>query len=212
VRIGKPRASRGRATIPAMSPLIELPLLWIVEGEMTAFALRVVAATVFGAAGLGCVVLTVIGLPGLWLLLLLMGALQWSDRWLRSGGSTFDVWTLLAAVGVAVAVEVYEFSAGASGARQAGASKRGAIGALVGGLVGAIAGAPFGLIVGALVGGVIGSAIGAIVMELTLPHQTLQGSLKPAQGAAMGRLKGIAAKLLVTTVLWIALTVAIVVE
>ena len=210
--MGKPRASRDRATIPRMSPLPELPLLWIPEGEMTAFAIRVVAATVFGISGLGCVLLTVIGLPGLWLLLLLMGALQWSDRWLRSGGSTFDVTTLLVAVGAAVAVEVYEFSAGASGARQAGASKRGAIGALIGGLVGAIAGAPFGLIVGALVGGVIGSAIGAIVMELTLPHQTLQGSLKPAQGAAIGRLKGIAAKLLVTTVLWIALTVAIVVE
>jgi len=186
--------------------------LLLADFDYTAFATRVVAATVFGVAGLGCVVLTVIGLPGLWLLLLMMGALQWSDRWLRSGGSTFDVWTLLLSVGAAVAVEVYEFSAGASGARQAGASKRGAIGALVGGIVGAIAGAPFGLIVGALVGGVIGSAIGAIALELTLPHQTLQGSLKPAQGAAVGRLKGIAAKLLVTTVLWIALTVAIVVE
>ena len=183
------------------------------RGTLTTAVLQVVLVALFWVLGIGCVVLTVIGLPGLWLLLLLAGALQWSDRWLRDdGSSTFSTTTLCLAVAVAVVAEVFEFMAGASGARKAGASKRGTIGALVGGLIGAIVGAPFGLIVGAVVGGVIGSALGAIVMELTLAHQTLEGSLKPAHGAAMGRLRGIALKLLVTTGLWIALTVAAAVE
>ncbi len=195
--------------------LVWLPDVMVEDdgGWLTGFALRVVAAAALGILGLGCVVITVLGLPGLWLLLLLAGALQFSDRWLRSdGSSTFSHWTLIGAVAAAFAAEFAEFAAGASGAKQAGASKRGMVGAMVGGIAGAILGAPFGLLVGAIVGGVAGSAIGAIVMELTLPHQTLEGALKPAHGAAMGRLKGIALKLLVTTALWIALTAAAFVE
>lgn len=172
-------------------------------------ALRLGLALLFGLLGIGCVVLTAVGLPGLWFLLLLAGALQFGDRfWRADGGATFSPWTLGVAVAIAIAAEAYEFAAGASGARKAGASKRGMVGAMVGGIVGAIVGAPFGLLVGAIVGGVIGSALGAIVMELTVAGQTLAGSLEPAHGAAMGRLRGVLGKLLVTLALWIALTAA----
>ncbi len=189
----------------ALAPLLDV--------DLAGTAIRWVAGAAFGLLGLVCVVVTMIGLPGLWALLLLAGALQLSDRWLRSdGGHTFDSWTLVVAVVAALAAEIFEFSAGAAGAKKAGASKRGMAGAMVGGIVGAIVGAPFGLIIGAIIGGVLGSAVGAIVMELTLPHQTLESALKPAQGAAMGRLKGLAGKLLVTLGLWIALTVAVFVE
>lgn len=181
-----------------------LPVLDVVDA-----VLPWITGAAFALLGLGCVVISVIGLPGLWMLLLLAGGMQLADRWLRPDGShTFDAWTLVAAVLLAIVAEVIEFSAGAAGAKQAGASRRGMAGAMVGGIVGAIAGAPFGLIVGAVVGGVLGSALGAIVMELSLPHQTLQSSLRPAQGAAMGRLKGLAGKLAITILVWIGLTVA----
>jgi uncharacterized protein YqgC (DUF456 family) len=174
--------------------------------------LQWVVAAAFGLLGLLCVVLTVIGLPGLWVLLLLAGVVQLSDRWLHPDGPhTFAAETLIGAVVLAVVAEVLEFSAGAAGAKKAGASKRGVVGAMIGGIVGAIVGAPFGLVIGAVVGGVLGSAIGAILGELTLPHQTLESSLKPAAGAAVGRLKGLMAKLVITTVIWIGLTVAAVV-
>ena len=178
-------------------------------GWLTGFAISIVTGSLLGFLGLLCVVLTVLGLPGLWLLLLLAGALQFSDRWLLpEGASTFGPWTLIGAVAAGLLAEFAEFAAGAKGAKQAGASKRGMVGAMVGGIAGAIVGAPFGLLVGAIVGGVAGSALGAIVMEMTLPHQTLEGAMKPAHGAAMGRLKGIAIKLAVTIALWIGLTIA----
>jgi hypothetical protein len=168
-----------------------------------------IVAAVFTLLGLLCVVLTVIGLPGGWLLLLLAGGVQLADRWLRTDGShTFSAATLIGGVAVALAAEFFEFSAGAAGAKKAGASKRGMIGATVGGIVGAIAGAPFGLVVGAIVGGVVGSALGAIAMELTLPHQTLESSMGSAAGAAAGRVKGLAGKLVLTLVLWIGLSIA----
>ena len=181
--------------------------------DLAGIALRITIGAAFGLLGLLCVVSTLLGLPGLWGLLLLAGGVQLSDRWLRADGShTFDAWTLVVALGLAIAAEVFEFSAGAAGAKKGGASRRGMLGAMVGGIVGAIVGAPFGLIVGAIVGSVLGSALGAIVMELTLPHQSLQSSLKPAQGAAVGRLRGLAGKLAVTLVIWIGLTVATFVE
>jgi uncharacterized protein YqgC (DUF456 family) len=181
----------------------------LLVADFTGVVLHWIVGAVFGLLGLLCVVITVIGLPGVWVLLLLAGGVQLMDRWLRPDGShTFHAWTLVAAVALAIVGEVFEFTAGAAGAKKGGASRRGIAGAMVGGIVGAIAGAPFGLVVGAVVGGVLGSALGAIVMELTLPHQTLQSSLKPASGAAVGRLKGLAGKLAITVLVWIGLTVA----
>ena len=177
--------------------------------DLTAAALPWVLGAAFALVGLLCVVLTVIGLPGLWALLLLAGAVELAGRWLSDGTLlTFSGWTLGAAVALAIGAEVYEFAAGAAGARAAGASRRGMAGAVVGGLVGALLGAPFGLILGAIVGGVLGSALGAIVMELSLPGRTLRSALRPAQGAAEGRLRGIAGKLLAAAAIWIGLTIA----
>jgi uncharacterized protein YqgC (DUF456 family) len=203
-------ATGSTATLMALLPDI------IVESESIGpFAgplVRLSVAALFGLLGIVCVVLTAIGLPGLWLLLLLAGALQFADRFWRSDGSTFAPLTLGIAVAAAVGAEALEFIAGARGAQKAGASRRGMVGAMVGGIVGALLGAPFGLLVGAIIGGVIGSAVGAIVMEMTRPGQTLEGALRPAHGAAMGRLQGVLGKLLVTIGLWLALTIAAVIE
>ena len=189
--------------------MIDGAMVPVLAVDWSAVVIHWVVGAAFGCLGLACVVVTVIGLPGLWGLLLLAGAIQLSDGWLRPGGGhTFDPWTLVAAFVLAILAEVIEFAAGAAGAKKAGASGRGMVGATIGGIVGAIAGAPFGLLVGAIVGGVLGSALGAIVMELTLPHRTLQSTFEPARGAAVGRLKGLLGKLILTVVLWIGLTVA----
>ena len=188
------------------------PPMLLLFFDLSGAVLTWLVAAAFGLLGLLCVVLAVIGLPGLWVLLLLAGLVQLSDRWLRpEGPHTFAAETLIGAVVLAIVAEVLEFAAGAAGAKRAGASKRGMLGAMIGGIAGAIFGAPFGLLIGSVIGGVLGSAIGAILGELSLPHQTLERSLKPAAGAAMGRLKGLAAKLVITCVIWIGLTVAAIV-
>jgi uncharacterized protein YqgC (DUF456 family) len=178
--------------------------------DLAGAALRWILGAAFGCAGLLCLLLTLMGLPGLWGLLLLAGGLQLSDLWLRDdGGHTFHPWTLVIAVLAALGAEALEFAAGAAGAKRGGASRRGMIGAAIGGVVGAIAGSPFGLIVGAIVGSVLGSALGAIVAELTLPGRSLESTFKPATGAAVGRLQGLLGKLVITAVLWIGLTIAV---
>jgi uncharacterized protein YqgC (DUF456 family) len=177
--------------------------------DFTAVALHWIVGGAFVVFGLGCVFLALMTLPGAWLMLVGAGAIQLCDRWLRpEGGHTFSTRTLLVAVALAVGGELLEFSAGAAGAKRGGASRRGMVGAMIGGTIGAIVGAPFVLVVGAVVGGVVGSAIGAIVGELTLPGRTLDSAMKPAAGAAAGRLAGMVGKVAVALALWIGLSIA----
>jgi uncharacterized protein len=166
-------------------------------------------AGLFTLVGAGCVFLVAFGLPGTWMLLLFAGGLEIFDRFWRSGGThTFSPWTLLVAALVALAGEAVEFWAGVEGAKRGGASRRGMTGALIGGIAGAIVGASFLLGVGAIPGGFVGAAVGAILGELTHPHMTLESSLKPAGGAAVGRLAGTLMKIVIAAALWIGLSVA----
>jgi uncharacterized protein YqgC (DUF456 family) len=166
-------------------------------------------AGVFTVVGAACVFVVAFGLPGTWMLLLLAGGLQIGDRFWRNGEDhTFSVWTLVVAALVALGGEVLEFTAGVAGAKKGGASRRGMVGALIGGMVGAIVGAGFLLGVGAIPGGFLGSAVGAIIGELSHPHMTLESSLKPAGGAAAGRLAGTLMKIVLAAALWIGLSIA----
>ncbi len=166
-------------------------------------------ASVFAVVGAGCVFLVVLGLPGTWILLLLAGGLQFADGWWRDGGEhTFSWWTLGVAIAIALIGEALETMAGIAGAKSGGASKRGMIGALIGGIAGAVVGAGMLAGIGAIPGGFVGAAAGAIVGELSHPHMTLEKSLKPASGAAVGRLAGTMMKLVLALMLWVGLTVA----
>jgi uncharacterized protein YqgC (DUF456 family) len=178
------------------SPLVQGIVSWGIAG-------------VFTVVGAGCVFLVAFGLPGTWMLLLLAGGLQLGDRFWRGGEThTFSTWTLVIAAVVALGGEVVEFTAGVAGAKSGGASRRGMVGALIGGMAGALVGAAFLLGVGAIPGGFVGSAVGAIVGELSHPHMTLERSLKPAGGAAVGRLAGTLMKIVIAAALWIGLSVA----
>ncbi|MEM6755860.1 MAG: DUF456 family protein, partial [Planctomycetota bacterium] len=107
------------------------------------------------------VLLTVVQLPGNWLILGATAAVAWW-RW-GAADPTYGWWTLGTLLGLALLGEVIEFVAAAAGSRGAGGSKRAAGLAIVGAVVGAIVGAivltviP---IVGWVVGGLIGSVIG----------------------------------------------------
>lgn len=101
---------------------------------------------------LGGLLLVPLGLPGVWLMVLvLLGAAL-------AGEVTWGVWAALA--GVALVAEVVEFVTVDRMARRFGGSSRAFWGALVGGLVGAVAGSPVP-VVGNLVAGVVGTFVGA---------------------------------------------------
>ncbi|MBI5866369.1 MAG: DUF456 domain-containing protein [Planctomycetes bacterium] len=158
-----------------------------------------------------CVLLTVLGLPGAWLMVALAGltawwkwdaAHSWTDQFI--GGPA-----LLALFFLAVVGEIWEFVASAAGAKRAGASSRGAFGALVGAIIGGILGTFFVPIpiIGSLVGACFGAAIGAWAGELSIGRGHDQ-AVRSGIGAGVGKLKGTLAKLAIAVAMWLVVTVA----
>ncbi|MFM8698707.1 MAG: DUF456 family protein, partial [Phycisphaerales bacterium] len=87
-------------------------------------------AAVIATAGGGCVLLTVLTLPGNWLLLAIAGVAQ---AWTMHGGGAplYSWWTLGAAAALAFGGEALEAGMGAAGASAAGARRRGTWGAVI---------------------------------------------------------------------------------
>ncbi|MEO1128125.1 MAG: DUF456 family protein [Planctomycetota bacterium] len=133
-----------------------------------------------------CILVTLVGLPGTWIML--AGALV--GQWFIPDLYTW--WTLGAAGLLCIGAEIAEAASGAAGAAASGASKRAAVGAIVGGIIGAITGTvliPIPL-VGTIVGGAIGSGAAAMVLELSIAREVRTSSsvFAVGKGAAIGRL------------------------
>lgn len=136
------------------------------------------------------VALTLLSLPGIWLMALAALLVEWWQPAALSWGA------IIACVLIALLGELLEFIAGAIGAAKAGGSKRAATGAIVGGIVGGIVGTvliPIPL-VGTILGGAIGSGLLALAMEMTVKLRTDGTEKLPghhrrvATGAFIGRL------------------------
>lgn len=151
--------------------------------------------------------LTLLTLPGVWLILTVAVILQ-----LAYGEPLlFSWWTLGIALGLALAGELAEFGASALGATRAGGGRSGALGSIVGSTVGAVAGTfliPIP-VAGTIVGGVIGAGAGALVAERGIANRTWWQSCRIGHGAAWGRLIATIAKLGIVAAVGILLTVAI---
>lgn len=176
-------------------------------------ALAVLAALLLVVLTLAGWALTLLGLPGNWLMLGLAAVYAWliPDSWRADIGMRWIVALLvLAALG-----ELLEFAAGAVGTQRAGGSRRSAIGALVGSLIGGVFGATVALpipvigpIVGALLFGGVGAAVGAVAGELSVGSKS-EDSWRVGWGAFWGRLLGTGAKTLVGAVMVAAVIVAL---
>lgn len=154
------------------------------------------------------VALTLLTLPGVWLILAVAVAAQFA----YGDPQLFSWWTLGAALGLALLGEVAELGASAVGATRCGGGRSGAVGSIVGSTIGAIAGTfliPVP-VAGTIAGGVIGAAAGAVAAERGLAKRTWGDSCRIGQGAAVGRLIATIAKLGVTAAVGILLTLAVV--
>ena len=149
--------------------------------------------------------LNLLGLPGNWLMI---GATA-GVAWLQADKHLFSGWTLLGIVFVAVVAEVLEFIAGAAGAAKAGASRKGAAGALVGGFIGAIAGTALVPIpvIGSLLGACMGAFAGTMLMEFAIGRSHAKAA-KAGMGAGIGRFVGTTVKVLAGIVIWLIVAVA----
>lgn len=145
-------------------------------------------------------------LPGNWMIVLTTGLLAW---WQRDTG-VISGWTVGAMAAVALVGEVFEFLAGVSGAKKAGAGWKASLAAIVGALAGAVAGTvlipiPF---VGTLLGGCIGAGLATWSVERAGGKQK-HDSVKSGIGAGMGVFIGTAAKIAIGTALWLIAAIAV---
>ncbi len=136
-------------------------------------------------------VINILGLPGLWLMLLAHICYG-----LVTGWGNYVGWESVIAIFVLCLIaEVVEFVAGAAGSAKAGGTKRGMIGAIVGGLVGGIVGSfliPVPIL-GTIIGAVGGSFAGATLIERMIDPNS-DRAIAIGIGAAKGRFWGIIIK------------------
>ena len=151
------------------------------------------------------VLLILFGLPGTWLMIATAAIAEWATPATRLFGPS----VLITAVALAALGEVIVFLASAGGAKRAGATRRGATGALLGGICGAIAGTL--LIPVPLLGSLAGGALGAFIGSAALEHgggRELREVLRVGRGAATGHVLGILGKLALGLAVWMLLAVA----
>lgn len=171
-------------------------------------AVQMVGAALFALIGLLAVVLTPVGVPGAWMLIGVAGTVDVTAMMFERGSLPFGVQSLAVAVSAAVAGEVLEFIAGAMGARAGGASRAGMAGSLIGGFVGVVLGTfmiPVPLI-GSIIGALAGVVLGAVAGEMLFHGRTIGDTVRPAAGAAIGRVLGSLAKLPCAFIAWAALS------
>ena len=150
-------------------------------------------------------VLTLLTLPGNWLMVVTTVLVAW---WQWEKGM-FSPWTLGAIAALAVLAEVLELISSAVGAKKAGGTKWGSIGSIVGAIAGAVLGTmliPIPLL-GTLIGVCIGAAVGAWGLELAVGRPNRQ-SLKVGVGAGVGRFVAAILKFGIGLIIWLIVAVA----
>lgn len=159
--------------------------------------------------------LTLIGLPGNWLILAaaVVAALLLPDE------SRVDLtWTTLIVLVILASLgEVLEFAAGALGVAKAGGSRRAAalaiVGSVVGGILGAVMGLPIPIpvvasVLAALLGASLGALVGAYVGE-DWKRRDFEQSIRVGQAAFWGRLLGTIGKLAMGTAMVVVVLAAL---
>jgi uncharacterized protein YqgC (DUF456 family) len=134
--------------------------------------------------------LTILGLPGLWL----MVATLVGYAWLTTMGHYVGWTSLITVLALALIAEVLEFYVGSAGAKKAGASRRGMIGALVGALIGGFLFTIPVPILGTIFGVCFGAFLGAALVEMGIVGDAAHAH-RVGWGAAKGRFFGIVLKL-----------------
>jgi len=151
--------------------------------------LDVALIAVLALACLGGALLTVVHLPGTWLIVAAAVGFGWYYDWQVLGPGT-----LLALAVIAVVAEAGEFLGGVWVANKAGASRRAAWCGLIGGLIGAVALTIPVPMVGTIIGAAVGCFAGALAAELSL-QKTAADGMKIGLYAAAGQTLGIVLKI-----------------
>ena len=155
----------------------------------------IVCVLLANAAG---VILVAFQLPGTWLIVGVMGLLFFLGKGLV-GWQTFGLIVILSLLG-----EIIEAFAGAIGAKKAGGSRWGVVGAILGGIIGALVGTfmvPI-LLVGTLLGTALGAGVGSVIGD-KFSGQSWDRAIQAGKGAALGKLVGAFGKVVIAILIWV---------
>ena len=152
------------------------------------------------------VLLTVVRLPGTWLILIAALVYSWHFDWSRPPWPFLVVLAVLAVVG-----EIVEFFSSAVTARRVGASGRTALCATVGGVVGMFVFSVPLPVIGTIIGGLLGCFVGAVIAEVTVRRDPVHGA-KVGLFAALGQILGMIGKMMIALVMAVAAVVAAIVR
>ncbi|NOY40469.1 MAG: DUF456 domain-containing protein [Planctomycetes bacterium] len=165
------------------------------------------------AAALGWL-MTLMGLPGNWLMVSAAGLYAWLGP--VEGNASLG-WGIVAMMTAVAAIgELAELVTSVWGARRAGGSRRAAVFALLGSLVGAVAGAIVGIpvpIIGSPVAALLGGAVGALIGAAFGEHSRGESpghSWRVGHAAFWGRVLGTGVKTIAATVIAVAIAVALI--
>lgn len=163
--------------------------MWATLGDVTGLLVLLVC----GVVG---ILLTVIQLPGIWLIVVAAAGYAW----LAGPGEL--PWAIVAVVAaIAALAEMVEFASSAVMARRGGASRRAAWYGLAGGMLGALLLSVPIPIIGTIAGAVIGCFAAAFVAEMQ-EGRTLQAGARSGAYAAAGRALGSMLKLMAAVVIF----------
>ncbi|MFH1863133.1 MAG: DUF456 domain-containing protein [bacterium] len=127
------------------------------------------------------VLLTPLGAPGTWLILITGTVYGWATGFQHV---TLDLlgWLLV----IAVLLEVVEFLLSVKLAQKLGSSREASWAALAGAILGSIIGTPPLPLIGTLVGALVGAFVGAVLWE-AVRGKSLEAALRSGVGAFIGR-------------------------
>jgi len=176
--------------------------------------LNVVFAILLVLLLLGAWLLTLLNLPGNWVI---VGAAAIYVLVVEpTSVVAMGWWTVLALVILATIGEIAEFAAGAANAARVGGSRRGAVLAIIGSVIGGVIGLGVGIpipVIGPFIGAVLlagaGAFVGAMLGE-SWKGRGLDESWQVGEAAFWGRLGGSLAKIFVGGVMVIVATAALV--
>lgn len=152
--------------------------------------MRWAAYTILLLLCLAGIFITLMGLPGLWVMVAAALLYAWYTSFHYVG-----LWTLVILAAIAAIAELIEFFAGSAGAKKAGGSRRAAWGALIGGLLGAILLTIPIPIIGTTIGLCIGVFAGALIGEMSVRDDPAH-SIRVGIAATKARVYAIVIKLL----------------
>jgi hypothetical protein len=155
------------------------------------------------------------GLPGNWIIVLLVAVWYWFVDPLSK--SHIGLPGVILFIGLAATGELIEFAASVFGTRKVGGSRRAAtwsvIGSIAGGIVGALVGLPIAIpIVGAIVGSILLACLGAMIgatMGEKSQGSKIDKSLKVGGAAAAGRFIGTVGKFAMGSIIVVATIVSL---